>query len=136
MKTIIGISNFSFEFQIFSSFKEIEGQLAKLTTLKGKFCQYGVSLSLAKDIFKDQFFGLSLETQFNNFSYGRDIQAIIAFRSKLERNYFNGFDKQYTSEELKRLASLSPNEADRICCTLYDPQKVIKGSSSFNTILV
>lgn len=133
MKTIVGISNFSFESQRFTSFQQIQDQLAKLKSLQGKFGQHGVSLSLATDILKNKYFGRSLETQFNNFAFGGDRQNIIAFRSRLERGYFNGFNKQYTSEALRKLAS-EPDEVGRVCCTLYAPTVLISGSSNFKSV--
>ncbi|UXA00502.1 hypothetical protein [Vibrio splendidus] len=133
MKTVVGISNFSFESQRFTSFQQIQDQLAKLKSLQGKFDQYGVSLSIATDILKNKYFGLSLETQFNNFAFGKDKQNIIAFRSRLERGYFNGFNKKYTSEALRKLAS-EPDEVGRVCCTLYAPTVLISGSSNFKSV--
>ncbi|TKG13281.1 hypothetical protein [Vibrio lentus] len=133
MKTIVGISNFSFESQKFSSFQQIQNQLSKLKELQGKFDQHGVSLSIATDILKNKYFGRSLETQFNNFAFGGDRQNIIAFRSRLERGYFNGFNKQYTSEALRKLAS-EPDEVGRVCCTLYAPTVLISGSSNFKSV--
>ncbi|MCG9677463.1 hypothetical protein [Vibrio sp. Isolate24] len=133
MKTLIGISNFSFESQRFISFGEIKDEFAKLKSLQGKFSQDGVSLSIATDILKDQYFGHSIETQFNNFTYGKDKQAITAFRMTLERGYFSGFEKRYTSDELKKLAK-SPDENRRLCCTLYAPKTLIAGLSSIKSI--
>ena len=133
MKTLIGISNFSFESQNFTSFADVQNEFEKIQSLKDKFGQKGVSLSIAKDILTNQYFGHSIETQFNNFSYGKDKQAIIAFRIKLERGYFKGFDKQYSSDELKELAK-SPDEANRLCCTLYAPKVLVSGLSSIRTI--
>ncbi len=133
MKTLIGISNFSFESQRFISFGDIKNEFAKLKSLQGKFSQVGVSLSIATDILKDQYFGHSIETQFNNFTYGRDKQAIIAFRMTLERSYFNGFEKRYTSDELKELAKF-PDENRRLCCTLYAPKEQLSGLSSIKSI--
>ncbi|MGR5242548.1 hypothetical protein ACPV36_16760 [Photobacterium damselae] len=133
MKIIVGISNFSFESQRFSSFVDIQNEFTKLKALQGKFNQLGVSLSIATDILKDRYFGHSIETQFNNFSYGNDKSAVIAFRMKLERGYFSGFDKSYNSEELKCLAS-RPDEDNHLCCTLYAPKVLISGLSSIKSI--
>lgn len=133
MKTVIGISNFSFEFQHFSHFNEIQEQLSKLKELQSQFSQSGVSLAIASDILKDKYFGQSLDTQFKNFSFGRDRIIVGAFKSRLERGYFRGFSREYTGEELKSLA-MAPNEDELICCTLYAPKVLISGSSSFKTI--
>lgn len=133
MKTVIGLSTFSFDTQNFFSFKDIIKEFDKIKSLKDKFKQLGVSLSIATDILKDDYFGHSIETQFNNFSYGSDKQAIIAFRSKLERGYFNGFDKSYDSNELRKLAK-KPDAVRRLCCTLYCPKLSILGLSSVSSI--
>lgn len=133
MKTVIGISNFSFEFQKFSRFSEIQEQLNKIKNLQCEFSQSGVSLAIANDILKDKYFGQSLETQFKNFAFGGDKIIIGTFKSKLERGYFSGFNRGYTGYELKKLAVL-PDEAKHICCTLYAPKVLISGSSSFKTI--
>lgn len=120
MKTIIAFSNFSFETQQFSTFEQIQEQLNKLILIKSQFKQKGVSAYIANDILKDQYFGHSLEKQFDNFSFGTDRQMITAFKMRLERGYFNAFNKQYTGAELKNL-SRSPSESNRVCCTLYVP---------------
>ncbi|MDD1792759.1 hypothetical protein LRP50_06445 [Enterovibrio sp. ZSDZ42] len=133
MKTIIGISNFSFDFQNFNDFLQLKNQFEKIKSLQGQFEQHGTSLSIATDILKNKYFGLSLEEQFNNFSFGKDKQNIIAFRSQLERNYLRGFDKKYTSKELLQLAA-KPDEVSALCCTIYAPKVLISGYSSFKTI--
>ncbi|MCS0045259.1 hypothetical protein [Vibrio antiquarius] len=133
MKTVIGLSNFSFESQKFGSFRQIQEQLDKLKALQGKFNQHGVSLAIASDILKDKYFGQSLNTQFNNFLFGSDKLIVGSFKARLERGYFSGFDRTYTGEELKALALL-PDEVKRICCTLYAPKVLISGSSNFKSI--
>ncbi|WP_281628992.1 hypothetical protein [Vibrio sp. St2] len=126
MRTLIGLSNFSFETQRFSSFAEIREQLEQLKGLNGKFSQHGVSLAVANDILKDNYFGPSLEVQFQNFSFGQDRMVIAAFKSLLERRYFSGFDRQFTGLELKKLAS-SPDLENGICCTIYAPKVLVSG---------
>ncbi|MDH5920735.1 hypothetical protein L8R85_06800 [Vibrio splendidus] len=129
MKTLVGLSNFSFETQQFGSFGDIRKQLEKLKSLNGNFSQHGVSLAVATDILKDNYFGPSLEVQFKNFSYGQDRMMIAAFKSLLERNYFSGFIRQYTGLELKKLAS-SPDLENQTCCTIYAPKVLVSGFSS------
>ncbi|PML09416.1 hypothetical protein [Vibrio lentus] len=130
METIVGLSNFSFDLQKFNMFSEIESQLAKLKSLQGQFTQHKVSLAIASDILKDNYFGHSIETQFNNFSFGKDKIIIGSFKARLERGYFNGFNRTYTGEELKNLA-LSPDEGANKCCTLFTPIFSITGPASF-----
>ncbi|MGB9546726.1 hypothetical protein [Vibrio harveyi] len=133
MKTVIGLSNFSFERQRFSSFCQIQEQLDKLKALRGKFNQHGVSLAIASDILKDEYFGQSLNTQFDNFSFGSDKLIVGSFKARLERGYFSGFDRTYTGGELKKLA-LSPDGINKICCTLYAPRVLISGLSNVKSV--
>lgn len=131
MNIIIGLSNFSFQYQEFNCFQQIREQLNKLKLLKNQFTQHGVSLSIANDLLQNQYFGQPLEIQFNNFEFGKDRQVIIAFRAKFERE-FSGFNRQYTSEELKTLAS-SPDSIDQICYTLYTPKEDLPNITNFKT---
>ncbi|ELD1798667.1 hypothetical protein QXB72_002456 [Vibrio fluvialis] len=133
MRTLIGISNFSFDNQNFFSFNCLVEQFEKIKNLQGKFPQHNVSLALANDILRNDYFGNSIEQQFTNFSFGNDRQAIIAFKARLDRNYFSGFNKSYTSEELKEL-SLTPDEVNRICCTLFAPKVLTANYSSFKRL--
>lgn len=120
MNIIIGFSNFSFDVQSFSSFKGIQDQFDKFKLIKSQLNQKGVFSYLAYDILEDQYYGQSLVQQFANFSFGKDKLVIAAFKMRLEREYYVGFNRQYSGSTLKDL-SRSPSESNQVCYTLYAP---------------
>lgn len=130
MKIKIGLSNFSFDNQNFTSFSNLKDQFEKLKKVKNSLNDLGLEFSLAIDIYTDDYFGQSINVQFNNFLFGRDRMAVSAFKSLLERNYFNGYEKKYTTSELKTLSSSTCID-NEYCCTLYAPNISIVNSSVF-----
>ncbi len=131
MKTIIGISNFSFDTPHFSSFKDLETQFVKFKSLPTDYNQAKVSIYIANDITKDKWFGSSIDEQIENFEFGKDIGAITRFKLLLERNYLRGFGRSFTSDELKEKAKKQPCITKKESTILYVPAELLSGYSSF-----
>jgi len=135
MKTIIGVSNFSFHTFNFSSFNELETQFNGLKSLKSVYNQKKVSLAVANDITKNKSFGLSIDEQMSNFAFGKDRGAITNFKMRLDRSFLRGFDRSFTNDELKEKAKTKPCIIHKENTILYTPVPTLflAGYSSFNT---
>ncbi|SGY86590.1 Putative uncharacterized protein [Moritella viscosa] len=132
MKTIIGISNFSFNKSHFGSFQELNEQFSYFQVLKKSYKQAKVSFSIGTDITKDKYFGSSVEEQICNFEYGTDVGIQTAFRTRLHREYLNGFELALTTDELKEKALKVPDEENKENYILFTPVHSIADCKSYN----
>lgn len=131
MKTIVGISNFSFDTPHFSSFDALEAQFNNFKSLLTDYNQKKVLIAVANDIAKDKWFGLSIDEQINNFEFGTDIGALTRFKMLLDRSYLRGFDRSFTSVELKEKARKAPCTTNKENTILYAPKILVAGYSNF-----
>ncbi|ELK8507673.1 hypothetical protein R5E07_000247 [Vibrio vulnificus] len=131
MRTIIGVSNFSFDVSHFYSFKELDDQFKRFGLLKDEYVLEKVTISVAKDISKDKWFGLSIEEQLKNFEFGEDKGVITQFKLLLDRTYLRGFDRTYTSKELKQNAKKGACLVERTNTILFVPKIYVGGYPYF-----
>ncbi|MUK70324.1 hypothetical protein [Aliivibrio fischeri] len=131
MKTIIGISNFSFDTFHFSSFSDLENQFAKFQLLKADYNQDKVSIAVANDITKDKWFGLSIDEQLQNFEFGKDKGVITYLALRLDRTHLVGFNRSFTSVDLKNKAQSEPCIVEKENTILYAPNVLIGGYANF-----
>ncbi|QYJ86915.1 hypothetical protein K0I73_04030 [Shewanella mesophila] len=125
MKTLIGISTFSFASPNFRSFEELENQFKSLPNLR-KLCAYTkVSFEVANDILHNKDFGLSINEQVSNFEYGTDIGAITRFRLLLDRTYLRGMNRSFSHDELLERADKEPNTDERENTIVYSPSSSV-----------
>jgi hypothetical protein len=131
MKTIIGVSNFSFDTPHFNSFDSLATQFIKLKSLRADYNLTKVSISIANDITKDKWFGPSIDEQIRNFEFGKDRGAITSFKVRLERDYLRGFERSFKSSELKEKAGVQPCAINNENTILYIPTNLITGYANF-----
>ncbi|MBU1621048.1 MAG: hypothetical protein KJ556_02060 [Gammaproteobacteria bacterium] len=120
MKTIVGISNFSFKEHHFNSLSAIEGAFDELKKFRKLFKQASLDFCMGRDIAENKYYGLSLLEQVNNITLGdRGLEGL--FRSKLHQIYFRFFNINYTTDELIARASDPISEHSAANFILYVP---------------
>ena len=103
--------------------------------MKEVYTQDSVHFLVANDILSDKYFGLSIEQQIDNFSFGKDRGANVAFRQKLHRYYFKGWDTtSHCSQEAHRASPKKKlNDRSDSYSILYLPKFPIAGCRYFRS---
>ena len=131
MKTVVGISNFSFECSHFNSFEDLDDQFKSFQPLSKSVELFKVSTSVANDIFSDKSHGLSIDEQIKNFEFGTDLGVITRFKLNCERTYFREFSRSKSTKELINYSNSAPCLKHQKSTILFVPKALIQCQFSF-----